>query len=365
MEWLVLAGTLLLAYVNGANDNMKGVATLYGSGALRYGPALALATVSTALGSLASIALAAGLVSAFSAKGLVPDALLTPEYLAAVALAASATVLLATRLGFPVSTTHALVGALAGAGALAAGPELRLGVLGNVFLLPLLAGPFLGLAFAFALDRAGTALGALAGASRETCVCVEGETPFAIADGDAASVAAPGLGLVIAHRSECAGARDARRFGIEVGRLLDWGHLASASSVGFARGLNDTPKLLGLLAGSSVVAPALGVSAIAAAMAVGGLVAARRVAETLAKKITPMSAAQGFSANAATALLVASASQLGLPVSTTHVSTGGIFGIGASGRGLRRRMAAEVVLAWIATLPTAALLGLCAMWALR
>ena len=364
MEWLVLAGTLLLAFVNGANDNMKGVATLYGSGALGYRPALALATLSTALGSLASLALAAGLVKTFSAKGLVPDAMLTPAYLAAVALAAAGTVLVATRLGFPVSTTHALIGALAGAGVLAAGSDLRVGVLGSAFLLPLVAGPFLGLALAFAFDRLGERLGSLTGVTRETCVCVE-DTPLATGHSGPAAVATSGLGVIVAHRSECAGPREARILGVEIGRALDWGHIASASTVGFARGLNDTPKLLGLLVGIDLLSPQLGVASVASAMALGGLVAARRVAETLAKKITPMSAAQGFSANAATALLVASASHLSLPVSTTHVSTGGIFGIGASGRGLRKRMATEVVLAWVATLPTAIVFGVVAMWALQ
>jgi PiT family inorganic phosphate transporter len=365
MEWLVLAGALLLAFVNGANDNTKGVATLYGSGALGYRPALALATLSTAAGSLASIALAAGLVKAFSAQGLVPDALLTPEYLAAVALAAAGTVLLATRLGFPVSTTHAIVGALAGAGVLTAGSRLELAVLGSAFLLPLIAGPVLGLGLAFLIDRAGTRLGASTGAGRETCVCVEATSPLAITEDGAAAALGSQLSLVVAHRDECATSREPRLFGMEIARVLDWGHLLSASSVSFARGLNDTPKLLGLLVGVHVVSPGIGVSAIAASMALGGLLAARRVAETLAKKITPMNAAQGFSANAATALLVASASHLSLPVSTTHVSTGGIFGIGASGRGLHPRMAGEVVLAWIATLPIAVILGLAAMWALR
>ncbi len=72
MEWLVLAAALLLAFVNGANDNFKGVATLYGSGALSYRQALALASVSTLLGSLLSLALASGLIHAFSGKGIVP-----------------------------------------------------------------------------------------------------------------------------------------------------------------------------------------------------------------------------------------------------------------------------------------------------
>ena len=99
MGELLLAAALLLAFANGANDNTKGVATLYGSGVLSYRRALVLATLSTAVGSLASLPLAAGLVAAFSGKGLIPAELLEPSLLAAVALAAAATVLLATRLG--------------------------------------------------------------------------------------------------------------------------------------------------------------------------------------------------------------------------------------------------------------------------
>jgi PiT family inorganic phosphate transporter len=104
MLGLLLCATLLLAFVNGANDNFKGVATLYGSGALSYRAALALAAGSTAAGSIASVFLASGLAKAFSAKGLVPDALLTPSFLGAVGIAAASTVLAATRLGLPVST---------------------------------------------------------------------------------------------------------------------------------------------------------------------------------------------------------------------------------------------------------------------
>ncbi|MEX2206465.1 MAG: inorganic phosphate transporter [Myxococcota bacterium] len=364
MEWLVAAGALLLAFVNGANDNMKGVATLYGSGALDYRGALGLATVSTALGSLASTLLAAGLVKAFSAQGLVPDAALTPQFLASVALAAAATVLLATRLGFPVSTTHALVGALAGAGVVAAGSGLELSALGSTFLLPLLAGPFLGGALAFGFDQAGGRIAALLGTARETCVCVE-ESPPLLSAGGSAAFADSRLTVVVAQRDACAASGQARLLGFELGRVVDLGHLISAGMVGFARGLNDTPKILGLVVGADLARPALGAAALGAAMALGGLVAARRVAETLAKRLTPMSPTQGFSANAATAALLVAASHFSLPVSTTHVSTGGIFGIGASHGGLHARMAGEVVLAWLATLPLAALLGLVSMWALR
>ena len=149
MEWLVLIAALLLAFVNGANDNFKGVATLFGSGALSYRRSLTLATVSTLLGSLLSLALASGLIHAFSGKGIIPAELLEAPLLASIALAAAITVLLATRLGFPISTTHALVGGIAGAGIVAAGGALEFLVLARAFALPLLVGPILAVGFAY------------------------------------------------------------------------------------------------------------------------------------------------------------------------------------------------------------------------
>ena len=100
----------------------------------------------------------------FSGKGLVPDALTTsPSFLLAVALGAGATVMVATLTGFPVSTTHGLTGALVGAGWVAAGGHVTLGVLGKDFVLPLLvssvlavaAGAVIYLLFRFARLRAG------------------------------------------------------------------------------------------------------------------------------------------------------------------------------------------------------------------
>src|SRR5438105_1666356 len=139
---LTLLAVLLLAYSNGANDNFKGVATLYGSGTASYRAALAWATVTTLAGSLLALALAGGLVAAFKGKGLVPDPVTArPDFLLAVSLGTAATVLLATRLGLPVSTTHALTGGLVGAGLLAAAGDVNLAALGQSFVLPLLASP--------------------------------------------------------------------------------------------------------------------------------------------------------------------------------------------------------------------------------
>ena len=140
----LFAATLFLAFSNGANDNFKGVATLYGSNAASYRAALILATAATFAGCLASVFLAETLLKAFSGKGLVPDAVAgSPAFLVAVALGAASTVMLATRFGFPISTTHALIGALAGAGFISAGADLNLSVLGSTFFMPLLISPVL------------------------------------------------------------------------------------------------------------------------------------------------------------------------------------------------------------------------------
>jgi PiT family inorganic phosphate transporter len=140
----------------------------------------------------------------------------------------------------------------------------------------------------------------------------------------------------------------------------------SAAALGFARGLNDTPKVLTLL----VSAQALGVShlqgllAVASAMVVGGVLHSRRLAETLGKRITTLNPGQGLLANLVGSLMVIGASLLGSPVSTTHVTTGAILGIGAWNRSSNWRLVVEILLAWVVTLPVAALvsLAIAALW---
>jgi len=142
----------LLAYANGANDNFKGVASLYASRTVGYRAALAWGTGATFLGSLASIVFAQGLLATFSGKGLVPPTIEgDATFLLAVAAGAGGTVILATRLGFPISTTHGLVGGIVGAGVLAAGAELNVAGLASVFLLPLVASPVIALFLAAVL----------------------------------------------------------------------------------------------------------------------------------------------------------------------------------------------------------------------
>jgi PiT family inorganic phosphate transporter len=96
---------------------------------------------------------------------------------------------------------------------------------------------------------------------------------------------------------------------------------------------------------------------IAAAIVLGGILSARKVAETLAHKITDMNPVQGFSANFTTAALVIFGSINGLPLSTTHVTVGSFLGIGIVTRQAHWPTVIPVLLAWVITLPCAAVLA--------
>ena len=124
--------TCFLAYSNGANDNFKGVASLFGCKAASYRTAITWATLTTFAGSIAAIFLAQALLKKFSGKGLVPDAIVgSPQFLLAVAIGAALTVILATRFGFPISTTHGLMGAIIGSGLVAVGGAVNFAALGK------------------------------------------------------------------------------------------------------------------------------------------------------------------------------------------------------------------------------------------
>lgn len=362
---LLIAAVCFLAWTNGANDIFKGVASLYGCGAAKYRTALGWGILSTAAGSVAAIALAAGLLGKFSGKGLVPDSLAgTPEFLVAVALAAGFTVLLATLMGFPISTTHALTGAMVGSGWMAVGNGVKLGVLGKGFLLPLLLSPLAamlaGSIIYLCLHWARLALRI----PKEWCFCLGLESrtlaiqqPVSVF---AAQEQAPEISASCGTTMECQERYHGKFVGLESQKAMDVAHFLSAGAVGFARGLNDTPKMAALL----LVVPSIHVpwamTMVLVSMSIGGLMGARKVAETMAKKITRMNHGQGFSANLGTALLVTSASIWGLPVSTTHVSVGALTGIGLLNGKADGAVIRKVLLSWIITLPCAAVLGMVA-----
>jgi PiT family inorganic phosphate transporter len=364
---LLFLTTLFVAYSNGANDNFKGVATLFGSDTTTYRGAIALATVTTFAGALCSVFLADALVHAFSGKGLVPDPIAaSPEFLLAVATGAGATVILATLLGQPISTTHALTGGLAGAGLLAAGPLLNLAHLGSGFFLPLALGPALAVLLTIPAYRALHALSGRLGIRRESCICV-GAQQFipvrqmqysaALGQYTLPAPAPGGVALTVGTQADCVEKFGGRLLGVSLQSLVDGIHYLSACVVSFARGLNDTPKIVGLLLVVEALRIELGMFAIATAMALGGLLNARKVAVTMSRKIARMNDGQALTANLVTGLLVILASRYGLPVSTTHVSVGAIGGIGLANGSAGRGVIGGILAAWVLTLPIATVLA--------
>ncbi|MBI4695670.1 MAG: inorganic phosphate transporter [Gammaproteobacteria bacterium] len=353
---LIFSVTLMLAFANGANDNFKGFATAWGAETLSYERALVLATIATLAGGLAAMAISTGLVEQFSGKGLVPNAVAgTPAFLAAVALAAGATVLVASRLGLPVSTTHALIGGLVGGGLAEVG-AVDTAKLWGAFLMPMLLSPLIAGLLSFGLAR----LMRRSDAGHD-CVCVTlpAEVPV-FADGTLAHRQLMPQ-LIVASATTCAPLSTPFKGSLIRGR--DRLHVLSAATVCFARGINDAPKMAALLFASGAVGLHGAVAGIAAAMATGGLLFARRVAHTMSHRISRIDQTSGLAANLATALMVLFASRLGLPVSTTHVAVGAIAGAGR--QSLDMSALRTIVLAWFATLPFAAALARCLVPLLR
>jgi inorganic phosphate transporter, PiT family len=362
---------LFLAYTNGANDNFKGVATLYGSGTTSYHRALLWATVTTFLGSTMALLLAQELLTTFTGKGLVPDSIvILKSFSLAVVLAAAATVMLATRIGISISTTHALTGALMGAGWLASPEGVNLARLGSSFFAPLLVSPLLAIMACAVLYPCLRFMRRRLGIEKETCVCMGTETlavlPATLPRGSTMTLATTQTlpTLTVGTEASCQERYTGTLFGLSARTSLDALHFLSAGMVSFARGLNDTPKIGAMLLVGGTLSPFAALVGVALVMAVGGLLNAKRVAETMSHRVSAMNPGQGFTANLVTSTILILASNLGLPVSTTHVSCGALFGIGTVTRQAHWNIIVGILLAWITTLPLAAAfgaLGFCAL----
>ena len=332
MIYLLLGSVVLLSFANGANDNFKGVATLWGAGQTTYRKALAWATLCTFFGSLSAMWFAGGLVAKFNGSGLVSREIYTQNaFLVAVAFGAAATILAAAWVGMPISTTHALTGALVGAGIVAAGfAGVHFASLGRGVVAPLLFSPIVSLLLTLGLFPLVASIASKA--DGRDCVCVDEPGAIAVAPAGAsfrvAVAAAPALRWQ--NAAQCETGREMVRL-----KPADAKHWLSGAAISFARGLNDTPKIAALLLVAASVGAKLYFGMVAAAMALGGILGAARVARTLSHEITPMAPREAVTANFVAAGLVTLASFWALPVSTTHVTSGSILGIGW----LRRREA--------------------------
>ncbi len=349
---ILIVLTVLLAFANGANDVSKGIATLVGSSVSSYRTAVMWGSLCTVAGALTAGFASQALLATFSGKGILAQPAPAPSFLLAVAIGAIGWLAIATTTGLPVSTTHSLAGALAGAAVVSAGWNgiLWKSMAGKIAL-PLLTSPLLSLILLMAV------LPLLRPWLRRFdryCVCLEQSDRVAVTP-EGVSFREPLSTIEVAPAETCTTA--VARFS-----AIDSLHWISSGTTSFFRALNDTPKILALGFGA---AAALGMSMggayalVALAMGAGGAIAGFRVTRTLAEKVAPMTPATGFAANAVTSVLVALASGFALPVSTTHVSSGTIIGAGlsVSRREVRWHMVSEMLAAWVITLPASAIIA--------
>lgn len=349
--WLVaLAAVLLfsLAFANGSNDVSKPIATLAGTGLASVRGAIAWGTLWTVVGALGGLLWGSAIIKNISSSIYVSSHNFYLPLALAISIAPILWVSLATWRRWPVSTTHAIVGGLVGAGLMAYGMQgIDWPTILKKIALPLLVSPFLAIALAWLLTPA---LEKTAKGLNRIRLCL---TPV------------PKLSLVNANNrmqvplEDClVCACDSPQAGVTHGITLsvDNMHWLTSGLLAFSRGLNDTPKLIAIvmpfLMLENLVAPSWLFFLGALAMGAGSWMVGKNVTEVLAFKVTKMTHEQGFSANLISAFLVIGASRFGMPVSTTHVSSCSIMGVGlVSQKGLNTKTVKSMLFAWLVTAP--------------
>jgi inorganic phosphate transporter, PiT family len=147
-----------------------------------------------------------------------------------------------------------------------------------------------------------------------------------------------------------------------------WLQFAASSAISLGHGGNDAQKTMGIIAvllfsqgrlGGDFYVPFWVVLTCQAAMGLGTLIGGWRIVKTVGSKITRLTPVQGTCASTAGAIMLFSATYLGIPVSTTHTVTGSIIGVGAARKvsAVRWNIATNIVIAWIVTVPAAALMA--------
>jgi PiT family inorganic phosphate transporter len=317
---VVVVTALVFDFTNGFHDTANAMATSIATGALHPKAAVTIAGVLNLAGAFLSVEVALTI-----SGGLVAEALITPVVIFAGLVGAILWNLLTWLLGLPSSSSHALFGGLIGATLMAAGPNAVNGtaVLAKV-VLPAVISPLL----------AGLV-----------------------------AVTATFLAYRITARAD---AGTAQR-GFRIGQVV------SASTVALAHGTNDAQKTMGVITLTLITAGALApgsappfwvVAAAGLAIALGTYVGGWRIIRTLGRRISDIQTTQGFTAETTSATVILASSHLGLPISTTQVCTGAIFGAGAGRRlaTVHWSVAGRMALAWAVTLPAAGVVGAAASW---
>ena len=312
---IVVATALAFDFTNGFHDTANVVATSISTRAMAPKVAVGFAAILNFVGAFLSLEVAATI-----AKGIVEADLVTPTIVFAGLVGAITWNLITWYYGLPSSSSHALIGGVVGAAFAAEGSDAVIsdGLLGKVAVPALVAPTLAFLTAAIAILMAYRIIG------RQS----------------------PG----------------------PVNRGFRFGQIISGGMLALAHGTNDAQKTMGvitlaLIANGSIAGdsdpPLWVITSAAAAIALGTYVGGWRIIRTMGSRIIKMDTAQGFAAQGAGAAVILSASHVGFPLSTTHTISGAVMGAGAakSVSAVRWGVAGNIIIAWVLTIPAAALVG--------
>ena len=346
-----------VAWANGANDVSKGVATLVGSRLATYAQALRWGTLWTVAGAISALMLTTAMLKTFSTALVAGSVVSSPAFPLAVAAGTFAWVAMASRTGLPVSTTHSLTSAIIGTAVAAGGiGGIHWSLAAKSIAIPLAFSPLASGLIAYGTH---TVVNRRLTVASRYCVCAR-ERPLVIPDSPVTGITAARavmLPVVILDTEQACADGETLERGVRLTDVVQW---TTSAALSFARGLNDTPKIVALAAAAAVsvgvAAPSL-FAIVAIVMGAGSLLAGRRVTRTLAERVTDIDPLEGLAASGVAAALVLAASVVALPVSTTHVASGAIVGAGlrSGSRGVHWRTVGNIVVAWLVTLPVSAL----------
>ena len=325
----IVAVALIFDYINGFHDAANSIATIVATRVLTPGQAVVWAAF---FNFVAAFAFGTG-VAQTVVRGVNMD-VVTPYVILAGLMGAIVWDLITWWLGLPTSSSHALLGGYAGAGmakvALVRGPGRILEAINPDAWIPTLA--FI--------------------------------------------VIAPLLGLVIAYLLMIMiywGFR--RATPTRMDRYFRRAQLASAAVYSYSHGTNDAQKTMGIITGvlftanylPSLQVPVWVIFAAHAAIGLGTLSGGWRIVKTMGGRLTRLRPRGGFAAETAAAISILYASELGMPVSTTHVISGAIVGVGSIQRlkAVRWGLATTILWAWVLTIPMSAIVGAVSLLAIR
>ena len=396
---LAAAFGLFMAWGIGANDVANAMATSVGSKALTIKQAILVAAIFEFAGAV----LAGGEVTSTIRKGIVDADLLsgTPELLVygmlASLLAAGTWLLIASKKGWPVSTTHSIVGAIVGFAAVGIGVDaVKWGKVGTIVMSwvvsPLTAGFIAYLIYRSVLKLILSQDDPLEKARRYVPVYIffaaftitlvtilkglkhvglEIELAQAYLLAIAIAVAIAIVGSIFIRRIKPDPKAEKKQHFVTVERVFGVLMVVTACGMAFAHGSNDVANAIGPLAavigvvttGSIAAKSALPIWVLmlgGAGIVIGLATFGRHVIATVGEKITQLTPSRGFAAELAAATTIVIASGTGIPISTTHTLVGAVLGVGMA-RGIEAidlRVVARIFVSWVVTIPAGAILAI-------